>query len=272
MCLATYVAVAGLFLLSGSAGSLPMTKLPRRALGDLRTLATAPVALLLSALFMGTAVAAITMFPRGESRVARAQPAVLAADARTEFLRWYEALPVVALPIAKDGAAVLIVKFNDYQCPPCRASFLEYKRVLDKYRAKPGQIKFVTRDYPLEPECNQYVPREVHPAACEAAVAVRLAAARGGAVKLEEWLFANQQTLTPAVVRQAARDVAGITDFDALYRPTIEQVKADIALGSSLGVRATPTFFINGRKIPDGALPPVYFDTAIAHELQKAGK
>jgi protein-disulfide isomerase len=71
------------------------------------------------------------------------------------------------------------------------------------------------------------------------------------------------------LVRQAARDVAKITDMDARYAATLELVKADIALGRKLGVQSTPTFFINGTKV-EGGLPTVYFDQAIAYELKKA--
>jgi protein-disulfide isomerase len=74
------------------------------------------------------------------------------------------------------------------------------------------------------------------------------------------------------MVKQGARDVAGVTDFDSKYAATLEAVRADIAVGSRLGVRATPTFFINGRQIPSGALPAKYFDAAIAYELRKKGQ
>jgi protein-disulfide isomerase len=70
-------------------------------------------------------------------------------------------------------------------------------------------------------------------------------------------------------VRQAARDIGGIADFDAKYPATIQSVKSDIALGRQLGVKSTPTFFINGVKV-EGGLPPQYFDQAIAYELQHA--
>jgi protein-disulfide isomerase len=58
-------------------------------------------------------------------------------------------------------------------------------------------------------------------------------------------------------------------EFIAKYEATMASVKADIALGTALQVKATPTFFINGVKI-EGALPPQYFDQAIAYELQHA--
>ena len=67
-----------------------------------------------------------------------------------------------------------------------------------------------------------------------------------------EWVFANQPSLTPDLVKQAAREVGQVPDFDARYASTLELVKRDIALGKQFGVRATPTFFIDGLKL-DGA-------------------
>ncbi len=131
-------------------------------------------------------------------------------------------------------------------------------------------MRLVLKDYPLSSECNANVANGgPHPSACEAAVAVRLAREHNREVPMEEWLFANQPSLTPALVRQGAHDVGSVNDFDAKYQPTLELVRSDIALGHELGVRSTPTFFINGVKI-EGALPPQYFDQAIAYELQHA--
>ena len=44
----------------------------------------------------------------------------------------------------------------------------------------------------------------MHPASCAAAVAVGLARAQKRDGPLEDWLYANQQTLTPESVRKAA--------------------------------------------------------------------
>ena len=46
-------------------------------------------------------------------------------------------------------------------------------------------------------------------------------------------------------------------------------VAEDVASADASGVSGTPTFFINGVKV-EGALPPQYFDQAIAYELQRA--
>ena len=72
-------------------------------------------------------------------------------------------------------------------------------------------------------------------------------------------------------MREARATIGGVTDFDAQYPRVLEEVKADVGLGQLLGVKATPTFFINGVKV-EGGLAPQYFDQAIAYELKKAGK
>ena len=51
----------------------------------------------------------------------------------------------------------------------------------------------------------------------------------------------------------------------------LEQVKADAALGGLLGVRSTPTFFVNGVRVV-GGLAPQYLEAVIAYELRKSAK
>ncbi len=63
-CLITYVAVAGIFLVSGAAADGSMTDLPRNARRDLKSLAGSPVGLLVSGLFVAGAVALVALFPR----------------------------------------------------------------------------------------------------------------------------------------------------------------------------------------------------------------
>ena len=100
-------------------------------------------------------------------------------------------------------------------------------------------------------------------------MAVRLAAGHDRAAEMEDWLYTHQEGMTPETVRQAAREVGQVTDFDTRFQPVLELVKGDIALGEQLKVSQTPTFFINGIKI-DGAWAPQFFDQAIAYELAHA--
>jgi protein-disulfide isomerase len=252
-----------------------MTTLPRRATRDLRVFIASPLAITVAVLFLAGAATTLAFFPReaaGESPARAAAPPPTAAQT-SEFERLMATAPRVAMAIPTDGAKVLIVDFSDFQCPYCRQAFYAYKPILQKYEAQqPGAVKFVLKDYPLDSECNVNVAGGgPHPSACEAAVAVRLAQSRNRVEAMEEWLFANQPSLTPPVVRQAARDVGQINDFEAKYAFTLDLVKGDIALGHQLGVRSTPTLFINGVKF-EGVLAPQYFDQAIAYELKRAAK
>jgi uncharacterized membrane protein len=268
LCLVTYAAVIGLFIVSGAATSFPMKTLPRRAARDLRALAASPLAIALTVLFVGGAVSTLAFFPREGAGSAEARP--LSQDQRSEVERYMATAPRIPIVIPSEGAKVLLVKFNDYQCPACAQSYQAYKAILAKYDAQaPGAVKLVVKDYPLNPGCNPGVAAVVHPAACEAAVAVRLAREHKRGDAMEEWLYTHQPSLTPASVRQAAREIGGVTDFDARFPITLELVKGEAMLGKQLGVKSTPTFFMNGVKL-EGMWLPQYFDEAIAFELQHA--
>lgn len=280
LCLGTYAAVIGLFLVSGAAAKDPMTSLPARARRDLTTLLRTPSALAAVVLFLAVGSAGVVLFPATATRAAAAggeegqATAPAAPSGQLQQLEQFlAAQPRVPVMVASDGAAVVIVKFNDYQCPPCRQTYLEYKPVLAKWaKQAPGKVKFVTRDYPLDPQCNAFALGGVHLAACEAAVAVRLAREKGKAEAMEEWLFANQPALTPENVKAAAASVAGVTDFDQRFQAVLGLVKGDIAQGGQLQVTGTPTFYMNGIKLP--GLRGEFFDAAIQWELRRvsAGK
>src|SRR5215813_4820723 len=53
LCLITYAAVIGLFLVSGAATAIPMMSLPRRAFQDLKLLVTTPLAIVLAVVWLG---------------------------------------------------------------------------------------------------------------------------------------------------------------------------------------------------------------------------
>ena len=276
LCVAAYVAVIGLFIVSGISTRFPMTKLPSRA-------ATDRGALTAGLLFAVAIVAVLVVLPKERVAAEANAPAatntepaqaaqVPAANAQQiqqleQYLAQQPRVPVIA---PADGAAVTIIKFNDYQCPACGQTYRDYKPVIAKWNAQaPGKVKFISKDYPLERECNQFVAQDLHPGACEAAVAVRLAREKGRAEQMEDWLFANQAAMTPESVKNAALTVGQVKDFDARYAATLALVKADIAQGAQLKIAGTPTFFLNGMRLP--GLRAEFFDAAIAWELRRAG-
>jgi uncharacterized membrane protein/protein-disulfide isomerase len=280
LCAITYVSVIAIFIVSGGATKFAMTTLPNRASRDTRSLLKSPAALILALVVIGGAIAALVYFPR-EAPVSAAvaqPPAIppLSPEDRARVEAWWAVQPQMELPIAPaTGAKVHIIKFSDYQCPGCRGAHDIFKAVLAKYDK--GVVEFVMKHYPLEPECNPGVPGGNHYAACEAAAAYVMARGTGFQAQLDDWLFANQQTLTKDVVRQAAKDHAGITNFDERYAQALEEVKTDASLGALMKVGSTPTVYLNGRMIsgraPDGKpvnLPPAqYIDALIDIELKR---
>lgn len=270
LCAITYVAVIALFVVSGGATTFPMTTLPRRAVRDARTLS--PVALILILLFVVGAGSVIAFFPRETSARAAGQtaaPRPLTDAQRAQIEQWWDVQPKTELPIPMDGAKVLIVKFSDFMCPGCRSTHDMYKSLFEKYTST-GDVRYVVKHYPLEPECNPGLNGN-HFASCEAAAAEVMARPKGLDDEMTDWLFANQSSLTPDVVKKGAKEVAGIEDFDAQYAAALQEVKADAALGGKLAVRQTPTYFINGRKL-EGGYPVEAIEALIELELKRAAR
>jgi protein-disulfide isomerase len=203
----------------------------------------------------------------GDPEQAAAAPTIGATQLQ-QFEQYLSQQPRVPVMAPSDGAALVIVKFNDYQCPGCGQTYRDLKPVLAKWaKQAPGKVKFISKDYPLERECNAFVGSDLHPGACEAAVAVRLAREKGKAEAMEDWLFANQPAMNPETVKKAAATVGGVTDFDARYQSQLALVKADIAQGQQLKIEGTPTFFFNGIRLP--GLKAEFFDAVIAWELKR---
>jgi uncharacterized membrane protein len=268
LCAITYVSVIGItFVTWRAARGVPLGTVPAHAVAAL----SKPVALTIAAVLVVATVVAAKTFPAGSAPAApsvpvAALPVISDAD-RANFAAWWAVQPKEIVPVDGGGAKVVIVKFNDYQCPLCGVTYTAYKPVFDNY---PGTVKLITKHYPLEGECNPGVPGGGHTAACEAAAAVIMARAKGTEQKMEEWLFSHQgpPILTPAQVRDAARDVAGITDFDAQYKAVLKEVRADADLGNQLKVNSTPTFFVNGHRLPQ-AVPAQYMNVLIQLELKR---
>ena len=270
LCAISYVAVVGITIVAWRAPRLALADLPGRTSRDLAAAARNPVALLIAiVLVVGTVVAA-KGFPEGNTAAVTAPtvatlPVVSDAE-RAKLAQWWEMQPKEILPIDGGGAKVVVVKFNDYQCPLCGLTYNAYKPVL---RSHAGAVRAVTKHYPLETECNPGV-NAGHFAACEAAAAVIMARAKGTVEKMEDWLFSHQgpPMLTPDQVKAAARDVAGVTDFDAQYLTALKEIREDAQLGAQLKVTSTPTFFINGRRLPQ-TLEPQHLNTIIEIELKR---
>jgi protein-disulfide isomerase len=157
------------------------------------------------------------------------------------------------------AAPVTIVEWSDYECPYCKQA----QEVLQRLRAEfPDTVRLVFKDFPLRS----------HPQALPAALAARCAGAQGRYWEYHDLLFVAQPDFARdqliVYARRLGLDAGTFTDCldSGRFR---EAVLADQREGRAAGVRATPTFFINRRKV-EGVLPLEEFRAAIQQALRDA--
>ena len=125
-----------------------------------------------------------------------------------------------------------------------------------------GKVRLVFRDFPIP---------SLHPLAPKAHEAARCAAEQGKFWEYHDLLFERSPLLSPAELKQYARDLKlNGEDFDRCLDSGKHQpaIASDLQEGTKLGASATPTFFINGRMLV-GAQPLSAFQKIIDGELAK---
>lgn len=135
-------------------------------------------------------------------------------------------------------AAVTIVEYGDFECPSCKQAAPVLALLLEKH---PGRVRLAYRHFPLE---------EVHPHALGAAQAAEAAAGQGKFWQMHALLFANQHHLKPSQLRERALELElDMVRYDAEIGDEVylQRVREHEQSARRSGVRATPTFFINGR-------------------------
>lgn len=280
LCGVVYLAVIGIFALTGSGDATPMRKLPGAFVSDLGQLVRRPRGLALVTVFLGLMAAAGLRFPESQPLAALAgssdgTPApTTSEDQRSEFERYWMEQPRVELERNYDTDATVVVhKFNDYQCPACAETHRTYDPIFTKYASShPGEVQLVILDFPLDPQCNDHSPNGPHDSACEAALAARIARELGKdqSRRMERWLYGNQSSMSAETIVAAVEEITGVdrATYRRRYPELIAEVRSDIELGVTLPVEATPTFIINGVLIK-GGLSPKFFDQAIRLELER---
>lgn len=149
--------------------------------------------------------------------------------------------------LGKADAPFQVIAFEDFQCPYCREEYPIIRQVLSKYQ---DRIHFIYRDFPLT---------TIHAEASIAAQAGQCAWAQGANIfwSLHDRIYQNQDALSQdnlivwAELSGADRDKLAACLLDGT---TAAEVAQDFSDGLAAGVRGTPTFFINGRKV-EGAIP-----------------
>jgi protein-disulfide isomerase len=141
-------------------------------------------------------------------------------------------------PVMGSGGAVTLVEFADFECPMCAATTPTLKDVVGSLG---GKVKLVFKHFPLKGHRNSV----------NAALAAVVANAHGKFWGMADLLFKNIDDHESKSLESYAKQVGIPLDaFRAgLKDPaTLKQLEKDKDLGLALGVRATPSLFVNGRE------------------------
>ena len=164
-------------------------------------------------------------------------------------------------------ASVTIVEYLDFECEACGAYYPLVKQLAEEFK---NDVRFV----------NRYFPLPGHKNGLPAALAVEAAGKQGKYWEMHNILFDNQknwgekQSPDPAIFEGYAKQIGlNMDQFkkDVGSNEVKERVNRDKNSGTKLGVSGTPTFFLNGEKIPNPKTPED-FKTFINAAILKAPK
>ena len=164
-------------------------------------------------------------------------------------------------------APVTLEEFGDFQCPPCG----QFARFVDELlREYNSRLRVVFRNYPLP----------AHEHAREAAQAAEAAGLQGKFWEMYDMLYREQEAWSKAPnTRELFESYAGTIGLDVdQFRKDMdsdkvrERIDSDHALADFLGVKATPTLFINNHAIDPKDKNPEGIRAAINAALEEKSK
>ena len=142
---------------------------------------------------------------------------------------------------------VTLVEFSDFECPHCAL-------------LRPALEKFASDNSTRVKLCWMSFPLSQFPNSMPAAQAALLARDKGKLWPVHDAIFENQRRLSPDVLQEILVK-AGIpaaewkkAQADRTYQ---EQAEAQRSAGVAAGVNATPTVFVNGRKLDLAPSPEI---------------
>jgi protein-disulfide isomerase len=165
------------------------------------------------------------------------------------------------------NAPVTIEEFGDFQCPPCSTFAALGEELLKEYDSR---LRIVFRNFPLP----------LHEHAREAALAAEAAGLQGRFWEMHDVLYREQAFWSYAPnARQLFESYAGTLGLNLdQFRKDMdgekakERVDSDHARGDSLGVKLTPTLFINNHPVESKDKNPEGVRAAINAALEEKSK
>lgn len=150
-----------------------------------------------------------------------------------------QAIPLDGSPSrGPEDAPVTLVEFADFECPFCQRVAPEIDKL---WEARKDKVRFVYK----------FMPIAAHPHGESSARAAAAAQLQGKFWELHHAMFANGQHLEQPDVDAYAR-AAGL-DLERLHADMTsaavnDRLAADKKLADALGVKGTPTIFVDGRE------------------------
>jgi protein-disulfide isomerase/uncharacterized membrane protein len=171
-------------------------------------------------------------------------------------LKEFEDAPVASFdltgPVAgPPSAPIKVLEFSDFLCPFCRSLALAFKDFLPKAG---GRVSVYFKNYPLDKTCNPKLQHTVHEGACWLALGAICAQEQGRFWPYHDKVFGSQLTKVgredaARLGGQAGLDVAALNACLTSTRAR-DRLSAEIAEAERGGVQATPTLFLNGKRLP----------------------
>jgi protein-disulfide isomerase/uncharacterized membrane protein len=149
------------------------------------------------------------------------------------------------------NAPVRVVEFSDFLCPYCRSLAPALAQFVQQAG---GRVLVYFKNYPLDAACNQKLKQSIHPGACNLALGAVCAQKQGRFEAYHDKVFSTDlHDPQPADVLRVAGE-AGLNVVlmqTCLADPETRKIlDGQMAEANRLGVAATPTLFVDGRKLP----------------------
>jgi protein-disulfide isomerase len=170
--------------------------------------------------------------------------------------------------VGPNDAPVTLEEFGDFECPPCGALHPDLKKIEQEYGSR---VRIIFREFPLVP---------THQHALAAARAAEAAGMQDKFWEMHDLIYETQRTWHEAFdVRPIFEDYArriglNLDKFrkDQASEVVEQRIFLDGKRAHALGVKGTPTVFMNGREIPFESLAPEKLRALINAELAQAKK
>jgi protein-disulfide isomerase/uncharacterized membrane protein len=154
--------------------------------------------------------------------------------------------------LGNSGAKVHLVEFSDFECPFCQRASGEIHRALDPIK---DHVYFVFKNFPLDNACNPVLKQPMHPNSCKLAQLAFCARQKDLFWQFHDAVFGMDEKELEGDINRLQPKLEKIlspAEFKACLESTSakDNVRQDIDLGIKLDVRATPTLYIDGKKVP----------------------